>query len=172
MVCPRCEMVVRQTLQAIGITLIQLEMGHVEIIKVSPEKFKQIEEALNKLEFELFYDRDSRLVEKVKIVCREYLGKMENQFLITRLSEYLAVNLGKNYTYLSKLFSTREGITIESYYLQIKIERVKHLLLYEEFSLSEIAAQLSYSSVHYLSSQFKKIEGCTVSNYLQKRKFA
>jgi AraC-like DNA-binding protein len=172
MVCPRCEIVVKQTLQELNVKLLHLEMGYAEIEEVEAEKFSMIEEAFNKVGFELLYDADKRLVEQIKIACREYLEKMENQLLITRLSEFLAANVGKNYTYLSKLFSSQVGITIESFFLQLKIERVKQLLRYGEHSLSEIAVQLNYSSVHYLSSQFKKIEGCTVSNYLSKRKLA
>ena len=36
------------------------------------------------------------------------------------------------------------------------IEKVKELLVYDELSLSQIADQLGYSSVAYLSNQFKK----------------
>ncbi len=172
MVCPRCEMVVRQSLAALDVKLLHLEMGYAEIKPVDEQTFNLIEAEFNKVGFELLYDADKRLLEKIKLACREYLGIMEDQLLITKLSEYLSVNLGKNYTYLSRLFSSREGITIEAYFLQLKIERVKQLLRYGELSLSEIAVRLNYSSVHYLSSQFKKIQGCTVSSYLNKRKLA
>jgi AraC-like DNA-binding protein len=35
------------------------------------------------------------------------------------------------------------------------------LLVYDELSLSEIAIQLNYSNVAYLSNQFKKVTGFT-----------
>lgn len=172
MVCPRCEMMVRQSLLELGVRLLGLELGHAEIEQVPIAKFKEIETKFNALGFELLYDKDTRLVEQIRAACREYLDNMENQLLITKLSVYIAVNIGKNYSFLSKLFSKAEGITIESYYLQLKIIRVKQLLGYGEHSLSEIALQLNYSSVQYLSSQFKKIEGCTVSDYITKQKLA
>lgn len=172
MVCPRCEMVVRQSLLELGVRLLRLELGHAEIERVQIAKFKQIETIFNEVGFELLYDREARLVEQIRTACREYLDNMENQLLITKLSVYIAINIGKNYSFLSKLFSKAEGMTIESYYLQLKMIRVKELLGYGELSLSEIALQLNYSSVQYLSSQFKKIEGYTVSDYIIRQKLA
>ncbi|HEV3252384.1 MAG TPA: helix-turn-helix domain-containing protein, partial [Puia sp.] len=46
-----------------------------------------------------------------------------------------------------------------------KIERVKELLVYNEFNLTEIAYRMNYSSVAHLSSQFKKITGLTPSHF-------
>jgi len=172
MMCPRCEIVVRQTLTQLNIDLLFLEIGHAEIGKIDSKQHSQIEDHFNELGFELLYDKNEKIIEQIKLFCREYLEKIESQLVITKLSEYLSVNVGKNYSFISKLFSSEEGTTIETYFLRQKIERVKQLLSYGEFSLSEIAVMLNYSSVHYLSSQFKKIEGCTVSNFVQKRKLA
>ena len=73
------------------------------------------------------------------------------------------------YASLSRLFSEVEGTTIEKYFIAQKIERVKELLVYDELSLSEIAHQLHYSSVAYLSNQFKKVTGLTPSHFKQIR---
>lgn len=48
-----------------------------------------------------------------------------------------------------------EGTTIEKYFITQRIEKVKELIVYNELTLSEIADQLGYSSVAYLSNQFK-----------------
>ena len=45
------------------------------------------------------------------------------------------------------------------------IERVKELIVYDELTLSEIAFQLHYSSVAYLSNQFKKATGMTPTQF-------
>ena len=66
---------------------------------------------------------------------------------------------------MSNLFSDIEGTTIEKYLITQKIEKVKELLVYNELSLSEIAYQLNYSSVSYLSNQFKKITGLSPSQF-------
>ena len=78
-------------------------------------------------------------------------------------SAYLSEKLGYNYTYLSNLFSETQGSTIEQFIILHKIERVKELIIYNEFNLTEIAWKLHYSSVAHLSNQFKKITGLTPS---------
>ena len=75
--------------------------------------------------------------------------------------------LHHDYNYLSNLFSEIEGTTIEKYFIAQKIEKVKELLVYDELSLSEIAFRLNYSSVAYLSNQFKKVTGLTPSHFKQ-----
>jgi AraC-like DNA-binding protein len=60
-----------------------------------------------------------------------------------------------------------EGITIEKYIINQKIEKVKELIIYNELSLSEIAYQLGYSSVAHLSNQFKKVTGLTPGHFRQ-----
>ena len=87
------------------------------------------------------------------------------EYLRLKHSEYIAQELHYDYSYLSKLFSDVEGITIEQYIISQKIERVKELLVYDEMSLSEIANELEYSSVAHLSAQFKKVTGLTPSYY-------
>ena len=89
-------------------------------------------------------------------------------------SEFLSENLNKDYSYLSKLFSSTTGITIEHYVILQKIEKVKELLSYDELNLSEISYKLGYSSVAHLSAQFKKITSITPSQFkvqkIKKRK--
>ncbi|MDX5321069.1 MAG: AraC family transcriptional regulator, partial [Bacteroidota bacterium] len=65
----------------------------------------------------------------------------------------------------SSLFSEVEGSTIEKYYIEQRIERVKELLVYDEMSLNEIADQMGYSSVAHLSTQFKKVTGLTPTHF-------
>ena len=66
---------------------------------------------------------------------------------------------------LSKLFSEYASKTIERYYMEMRIERVKELLTYGELTLSQIALKLNYSSTAYLSSQFKAVTGMTPSQF-------
>ena len=79
----------------------------------------------------------------------------------------MAEDLNYDYNYLSNLFSSIEGVTIEHFQIQQRIERVKELLVYDELTLSEIAYKLGYSSVAYLSNQFKKVTGLTPSYFKQ-----
>ena len=85
----------------------------------------------------------------------------------TKLSAYLSQHLHHEYTYLSSFFSSVEGRTIENYFIEQRIEKVKELLVYKEMNLSQIAFDMEYSSVAHLSSQFKKITGLTPSHFKQ-----
>ena len=90
---------------------------------------------------------------------------MNNVDSIVRKSEYLVEKLGLSYSYLSRIFSSQEHITLEKYIILNKIERTKELIDQEELTLSEIAFIMDYNSVQYLSSQFKQSTGMTVSEY-------
>jgi AraC-like DNA-binding protein len=66
---------------------------------------------------------------------------------------------------LANFFSEVEATTIEQYLISLKIERIKELIILEEFSLSQIADKLHYSSTAHLSNQFKKVTGLTPSHF-------
>jgi AraC-like DNA-binding protein len=70
-----------------------------------------------------------------------------------------------SYQQLSKLFSKYEAVTLERYIILNKIERIKELIMQDEYTLSEIAYMMDYSSVQYLSNQFKKETGYSVTEY-------
>ena len=52
-----------------------------------------------------------------------------------------------------------------------KIEKVKELLVYDEYTLNEIAFHLGYSSVQHLSNQFKKVTGLSPSHFKKIKEF-
>lgn len=125
-----------------------------------------LEEALIPLGFQVIDDKRSRIIEKIKNVIIDVVHQRDNHTK-SNLSDVLSSELHHDYNYLSNLFSEVEGTTIEKYFIVQKIERVKELLVYGELSLSEIAFQLNYSSVAYLSNQFKKVTGLTPSHFRQ-----
>ena len=100
-----------------------------------------------------------------------FLG-MDSQQL--KLSSFITKKIPYDYSYLSDLFSSIEGKTIEQYFILQRIEKVKELLVYDQLSLTEISYQTGFSSVHHLSSQFKKVTGLTPTHFkkvgLEKRK--
>lgn len=81
------------------------------------------------------------------------------------ISDFIARELGYDYSYLSNLFSSVEGTAFEKYIVQQKIEKVKEQLNYNELSLTEISYQVGYSSVQHLSNQFKKNTGFSPSQF-------
>jgi YesN/AraC family two-component response regulator len=126
-----------------------------------------LEQLLNKYHLEILRDRDEQLVEGIKIAVHELIHQLNNVNSIIQRSDYLVDKLGRSYQYLSKLFSKYEPQTLEKYIILQKIERVKTLIDQDELTLSEIAYIMEYSSVQYLSNQFKQITGLSVTEYKQ-----
>ncbi len=87
-----------------------------------------------------------------------------------RKTDYIVEKLNLNYRYLSKLFSKYEAVTLEKYIILNKMEKVKELIDNEEYTLSEISYIMDYGSVQYLSQQFKKETGMSVTEYKQSDK--
>ncbi|PHR34142.1 MAG: AraC family transcriptional regulator [Fluviicola sp.] len=165
MVCNRCKMVVKSIFEKLGLHPLQVELGEVELHEndISSLKDLLIQE-LQSVGFELLDDKRKQTIEKVKNLITDLVQNQNNNLDIT-LSEYLTKKIFQDYNSLSNLFSEVVGITIEKYYILQKIERVKELLVYNELTLSEISFQLNYSSVAYLSNQFKKVTGLTPSHF-------
>ncbi len=165
MVCNRCIMVVKNELEKSGFKINNIILGEVTLDRepTDTEK-KKLKERLESLGFEIIDDRKSRIIEKIKSTIIK-LVQDQNNNLKRNLSDILSEELLHDYNYLSNLFSEIEGTTIEKYFIAQKIEKVKELLVYDELSLSEIAFRLNYSSVAYLSNQFKKITGLTPGHF-------
>lgn len=169
MVCNRCIMVVQHEMEKLSLSVKNITLGEVLLEKELTDEQKQnLVKVLNSLGFELIDDKKSRIIEKIKNVIIDLIHHQDNN-MKTNLSEVLSTELHHDYNYLSNLFSEVEGTTIEKYFIAQKIEKVKELLVYDELSLSEIAFRLNYSSVAYLSNQFKKVTGLTPSHFKQIR---
>lgn len=166
MVCNRCIMVVQQELEKLDIPFSKIELGDVEMKSLpAQEKMQLLGERLHALGFELLDDKKETLIEKLKTTVIRLIHGNESETLNTKLSVVLQEALNVDYHYLSTLFSSTEGLTIEKYVILQRIERVKELLQYDEMNLSEIADTLGYSSVQHLSQQFRKITGLTPTGY-------
>lgn len=165
MVCNRCISAVQDELQKLGIVAERVELGEIFLEERLDDKKKEaLEKRLVDLGFMLIDDKKSQLISQIKRVIIELVHHKEG-VINMNLSDLLRQELKHEYNYLSNLFSEIEGTTIEKYFIAQKIEKVKELLVYDELSLSEIAYQLNYSSVAYLSNQFKKVTGLTPSHF-------
>ncbi len=167
MVCNRCIMVVQNEVDKLGLNAKSVKLGEVIFDKeLSSEEKTNLDKALTPLGFEIIDDKKSRIIEKIKSIIIDLVHHKDNDTKYN-LSAVLSKELHHDYSYLSNLFSEVEGTNIEKYFIAQKIEKVKELLVYDELSLSEIAFRLNYSSVAYLSNQFKKVTGLTPSHFKQ-----
>lgn len=163
-------MMVKEELLKLGLHYVIVDLGFVEILEdISQQQHDQLKENLLKSGLELLDDKKSILIEKIKAVIIEMIHYSDD-LPDVNYSDFISEKLHYDYTYLSNLFSEVKGITIQQFIIIHKIEKVKELLLYDEFNLTEISYQLHYSSVAHLSNQFKKITGLSPSYYKQLQK--
>jgi AraC-like DNA-binding protein len=166
MVCARCERTVGRLLAEAGLPVKHIHLGEAEAeSEPSPDQLAALRQALQAEGFDLLDDRASRLIAQLKTIIINEIHHEPQKPEAVNFSDFLAQAVGYEYSYLSKLFSSVEGITIEKYIIAQKIERVKELLAYGELTLSEIAWQLGYSSSQHLSNQFKQATGLTPTQF-------
>ena len=166
MVCNRCIKVVKDEFEKLNLEIEAIELGKVSISsQLNDSKLSEIKNVLGENGFELIDDKKSKLIDRIKTLVIEITHYDKEVSVSINSSEFISKEIGYDYSYLSNLFSSVEGITIEKYIINQKIEKVKELLVYDELSLNEISFQLGYSSVQHLSNQFKKITGLTPSHF-------
>ncbi|RAJ10271.1 AraC-like DNA-binding protein [Arenibacter echinorum] len=165
MVCPRCISAVSNILEQLEIPYVSINLGEVKLLSSLDTKTKSdLSKALQNWGFNLIDDRKSQLIEQMKTLVIDKIHHSANELDI-KWADHISEILHLDYKYLSSLFSSVESITFEQYIINQKIERVKELIVYDELTLSQIAFKLHYSSVAYLSNQFKKITGMTPSQF-------
>lgn len=165
MVCRRCIKVVKEELTRLGLRVRKAQLGKVVIAGSAEFNWEKIGKVLEKEGFELIKDPDEIMVESIKLTVIGLVHYNKKIDVKLRNSDFISQKLGKPYNFLSRLFSKHEKMTLEKYIIHQKIERVKELLEYGELTLGEMASQLGYSNVHYLSTQFKTVTGMSVSQY-------
>jgi len=165
MVCNCCIHLLRKELAMDGITIHNLKLGTIELSH-DPEKvpMKKIEGILEGFGFEIIVDKEKILVEQIKQSLIELIHHSTYNAMV-RNSDFLVERFDMSYPYISSLFSKHENTTLEKFTILHKIEKVKELIIYGELSLSEIAYMMGYSSVQYLSTQFKSVTGVSVTDY-------
>lgn len=92
---------------------------------------------------------------------KEVIDKMLqcDEMPVTNISVHIADRLGLNYSYLSDVFSGVNGITIEHYIIQKRIEKACELLASTDMEIGKIAKCLNYKSCTHFSAQFRAVTG-------------
>jgi AraC family transcriptional regulator len=166
MVCNRCIHVIQSELQNLGVQTAKVTLGEVTVIKSNTLPDHQtIVERLNSLGFELVEDKKIKLVRDVKKIIEEVYSGNYDFPQGFRLSDLLVSKINKDYNTISAFFSLIEQKTIETFFIEYRIEKVKEFLVYSSLSLSDIAFKLNFSSVAHLSRQFKQYTGLTTSHF-------
>ncbi|MDE6692438.1 MAG: AraC family transcriptional regulator [Muribaculaceae bacterium] len=169
MVCNHCVDALRRVLTQSGFTVTDIGLGYAVIDRdeLTPADIRTIGESVASAGFELIEGPNHRLVEQVKHEILRHINSEEP--CPQTLSHCIADATAMEYKTVSRIFSAIEGRTIEKFYISAKIEKVKELLSYGDVPLSEIAYRLGYSSVAFLSRQFKQETGMTPTQYQHSR---
>lgn len=166
MVCNCCIRVINEEFTKNDIIVISIELGKATISYNSNKiNSKVIGNILKVNGFDLILDRETILVEQIKTAVIELVHYSNNVNSIIRKSDYIIEKLNMSYQNISKLFSKHENTTLEKFIILQKIERCKELIWQKEFTISEIAYMMDFSSLQHLSTTFKKVTGYSVSDY-------
>ncbi len=166
MVCARCVTVIKTGLEKLGFPVNSVSLGKVAFKSPIREmSLPEINDFLCQVGFEVLNDRQTQLIEHIKTIVKEFVTYDADDNNRVKFSSLLSEKLHSNYDSLSTLFSQSEGITLEKYIIQQRLERVKQLLLETGQSLTDIAYLTGYSSVHHLSAQFKTHFGYPPSHF-------
>lgn len=163
MVCNRCKSTVVRELKALGLNIESVELGQVILKGEVTLDYASLERMLNQNGFELIKEETALFIEELKIALIERVEYQKD----TKLSSFLSQKFNASYSALSKLFSRTEGITIEKYEINLKIEKVKELIQLGQLNFSEIAYHLNYQNSAHLSKQFKSVTGMSMTDYKQ-----
>ena len=164
MACESCKILVKEELEKMGFHPKKVDLGEAEVKeKLSATQQNKFNNAIKKAGLELAEDKDGVLLDQIKAVIIEYVNNSEK--LTTNFSTFLSKKLHQDYSSLSRYFSDMQANTIEQYIIMLKIERVKEMIVLDDFTLTEIAYKLHYSSVSHLSKQFKKVTGLAPSHF-------
>lgn len=161
MVCQRCIVAVEKLMESMDLELKSIHLGEVNLATetLDNQTLEALDKALIQLGFERIDDKKSKTIHQIKSLI---IQKIHHQKLLDEKNNWsyiLSQHLNFDYSYLSHLFSSVEGITIEQFIILQKIEKAKELLIYDEFNINEIAHQLGYGNISHLSAQFKKVTG-------------
>lgn len=166
MVCERCVAVVKQGLEDMGYAVQRISLGRVTFREnISDDDKARVSSFLSKTGFELIADRQTKIVSQVKKVIDNVFDQNIKYDAQVRFSGLLADTLHMNYDAISQIFSETEGLSLEQYIIAKRLEKVKELLVYTDFTLTEIAYVTGFSSINHLSRQFKEITGLTPSYF-------
>jgi AraC family transcriptional regulator len=163
MVCNRCITILRDALENKGVPVHGIVLGKIKILKKPGMSMDEIGSTIKCLGFEILVEKQVRMVEAVKELVRTALST--SRYTSISFSQLIGEGVKTSYDTVSAVFSASEGMTLEHYIINQKIELVKSMLKETDLSLTEISYRANYSSVHYLSKQFKSVAGINPSEY-------
>lgn len=165
MVCDRCLMSVKNTLERQKLQYEDVSLGRIGFKKaLSEDQFQVLEKELIANGFEIVVERNDKIVNDIKSAIIKIVYEHKD-VARKKLSEVLSEELHYDYSHLTGIFSRVEGQSIQNFQNKIRAERIKELLEYNELNIAEIAYKMGFGSAAYLSTFFKKETGLSPSQF-------
>ena len=99
------------------------------------------------------------------------LDLIHNSFLRENFSaKALADACGISESYFQKSFQKVYGVSPRKYIIQLKINHACDLLLFNRYTVTQIAEMCNFSDVYFFSRQFKEYMGITPTQFIRKYK--
>ena len=166
MVCERCIAVIKEGIKNLGHEVTKISLGKLSLSPgLNKEELTKLGHFLDKNGFELISNRQVRIVNQAKELIHEVFSANVRYNSRLRFSSLLSQKLNLNYDSISAMFTEIEGITLEKYIIAKRLEKVKELLVYTDFTLTEMAHITGFSSINHLSRQFKELTGLSPSHF-------
>jgi YesN/AraC family two-component response regulator len=159
-----CRVIVEDHLKAMGLDYDLGTSGSVTARQMNVQQHAELNSKLSRYGIELIEEVPNDLVEQIKRAVIDLVSLEEGRPNIN-VSDYLSKKLNYSYGYLTAVFSEATYTSIAHFMILQKVERIKEMLLNQNLSLTEISYQLGYSSVAYLSNQFKMVTGLTPTKF-------
>ncbi|MCT4598908.1 MAG: AraC family transcriptional regulator [Vallitalea sp.] len=113
---------------------------------------------------ELFFETNTYISSNMKI-----LFEMKNYITINSNREITLDELERTFSmsryHIIRLFKDTYGMTPIHFHQLIRIEKAKEMIQFTDYSITEIADQFGFKSIHSFSRAFKKIDNVTPSFY-------
>jgi YesN/AraC family two-component response regulator len=171
---------IKDELRGANITYRQLETMYYELLRIlnenrgfQPYKFASLEDIFMFLK-ELFFTH---------IRSRDVIGQRNKNSLINNITqvidrhfnEYLtlemfAADYRVNVSSLSAFFKEVMGVNFHGYLSGVRIRNAKEFLASGRYKIREVAERTGYSNGFYFAKAFKKIEGLTPSEFIERQK--
>jgi len=107
-------------------------------------------------------NKNEALDEVIKYIRSNFGGNLSLDFLAKQ------AHISREY--LSRTFKSYTGINISDFITEVRIERAKHLLRSSTHTVTDISLYCGYTSLGNFQRFFKKLTGCSPSEYRKKMK--
>lgn len=100
-----------------------------------------------------------------RIDVREVKSYIDSHYKETLSLEGLADQTFVNKNYLARLFKEMFGMSVGGYIQLVRIEKAKELLRFTDMGIEKIGYECDYNDLNYFNRAFKKVEGCSPSEF-------